>query len=134
MSRAPKSSAKWEPTDGGVTDPLPSLFDDLVPVHAPVQETKETPDQRRHVRQAHQAHLGLHPLSTKDRPLGLHPEAIRGFAQESKADFTCGTCLFRRQVGKGMRCTAHNEVYAGSSTTMTCFEQWPACPEYRKFG
>ena len=125
---------KWEPTDGGVTDPLPSLFDDLVPVHAPVQETKETPDQRRHARQEASAKMGLHPLATRDRVLLLHPQAVRGYAQQPKADFTCGTCVFRRQVGKGMRCTAHDEVYAGTSTTLTCFAAWPACPAYERFG
>lgn len=118
---------EWKPSDGLVTPPL---FEDVGPVIRQVVETKESADSRRLRKQEAAAALGIHPITKGP----LHPEAARGFAHEPRAPFTCGSCAFRRQIGKAMKCTGHDERYATASVTTNCLAEFPACPSYERFG
>jgi hypothetical protein len=120
----------WVPRDGLVQLDLFGQ-DEAGPVVRHVVETKESADSRRHRKQEDAVRdKGEHPITHGP----LHPEAERKFATSGKAAFTCGTCLFRRQVGKSMKCTNFDERYATDSVITNVLAEFPACPGYERFG
>jgi hypothetical protein len=118
---------EWVPADGLTTPPL---FEDVGPVVRKGNETRQSADARRHRKQEVAAEHGVHPLTGGP----LHDEAPHGFAHERHAPFTCGTCEWRRQVGKAPKCTNWMEQYATPSPTTTVLAEFPACPRYERFG
>lgn len=126
MARKAKE-AEFIPGDGLFTPPL---FDDVGPVIRKGNETKESADSRRHRKQEADVQRNIHPITKGP----LHPEANWVFAHGSKEPFTCGTCEWRRQVGKAQKCTNYMEQYATPSVTTNCLAEFPACPRYERFG
>lgn len=128
MPRKPKDTG-FVPRDGLIQL---DLFgeEDAGPALHHVVETRESADSKRHRKQEAAVAEGEHPITKGP----LHPEAKREFAHGPKEPFTCGTCWFRRMVGKSMKCTSYNEMYATASVTTNCLAEFPACPRYERFG